>query len=168
MIIKVNGAKIAWSSPDKQRTIYDLTLDNGSKMQTYSDKIAEGGEFDVEVYQKGANSFVRQLPKEQTTLDAPERKFVADPLKQSSIEWQSSLARGVEAVRDYYTFKPDELPKNLMDYKKDIVNAAITFAMTVEMKPEVKVGEDDTIEDAGDHARINQEEVPIENYDDLH
>lgn len=66
--IKVIGSEQVWQSPDKQRTIYKLeaeTEDGKSlDVQTFSEKITDGFEGEVETYERGRNTFVRQLPKE--------------------------------------------------------------------------------------------------------
>ena len=70
-------AKQVWQSPDRQRTIYDLTLNAGgseAKASTYSGIIATvGWKGDVETYEKpgknGSTTYVKQAPKE----NAPKR-----------------------------------------------------------------------------------------------
>jgi hypothetical protein len=73
-------------------------------------------------------------PGPQMPSTPAERVFKADPARQSSIEWQASIKAAVDAVRDFYTFS-DVNPTTLEDYKRSIVNTAITFAAVVEMKP---------------------------------
>lgn len=171
MRVNVINVGSPWRANPNMDFLYTLNIEGrGEPIKTFDAALAQLGEHNAEEYtSKSGKQFWRLVKDSQGSPETPaaSREFKADPLKQASIEWQSSLARGVETVRDFYTFNPDKLPKELADYKKDIVNAAITFAMTVEMKPEVKVGEDDRVEDAGDHARINQDDLPpLDSYDE--
>lgn len=144
MKINVTGSKQVWASPDGKVKIYDLTLDNGTVLQTMSGKISQGGEFDVEVYtnDKG-KSYVRQLANSQQAPTSPDKQFKADPASRESIEWQTSLKAAIEVVRDYYMHHPKDVPadgplhgeKGLESYCKEVDKAAVHFKNLINIKP---------------------------------
>lgn len=190
MTITVTKADIIWQAGD--RTIWQLQAGDGASYKTYSKIIAGLGTFEVETYDKNGDTFVRQLkPDEKRFLPqgapAPSQTarepFKADPEKQVSIEWQSSIGSAVEAVRDWHMlYQPmiasgDVLPgahlPTLDEYKNQIVNTAITFAQTVSMRPSEPIeapapqDRDEIIIDLGDHARAEYDDPelpPVENY----
>lgn len=69
--VKTKSANKIWSSPDGNRTIYEVTMEYQGKLvvaRTYSDKIATAGfEGEVESYKKetprGSETFVKQVQK---------------------------------------------------------------------------------------------------------
>ena len=97
MKITVKEGKEVWKSPDGKVKIYDITLDNGTIMHTKSDRIAGGGEFDVEVYEKNNKTYVRQLPKEGN-FSPSGKTFKADPEKMKQ-EWTLEVARNQSIQR---------------------------------------------------------------------
>lgn len=66
--VKTVEASQVWKSPDGTRKIYELHLDydgKAVKAQTFSDKIATvGWEGEVETYERGNNTFVKQPARE--------------------------------------------------------------------------------------------------------
>lgn len=160
MKITVKQGKEVWASPDGKVKIYDITLDNGTVMQTKSGKIAEGGEFDVETYtnDKG-KTYVRQLAKEQSHF-SKDKQFKADPDSRESIEWQTSLKAAVEVTRDYYIGQ--EMPKTLEDYAKEVDKVAVHFKNLINTKPTSVV--DHQEEEVAEEVVI-EDQPPIESYE---
>lgn len=66
--VKTISSEQVWKSPDGARKIWELKLqyeDRVVKAQTFSETIAgEGWEGEVETYERGQNTFVKQPPKE--------------------------------------------------------------------------------------------------------
>lgn len=72
MKVTTKTAKQTWQSPDKQRTIWEVTISDGDKdygLKTYSEEIAQVGfQGDVETYVNNrGDRFVRQVPKEKAS-----------------------------------------------------------------------------------------------------
>lgn len=66
------------------------------------------------------------------------KEYKADPLKQSSIEWQASIKAAVDTVKDFHVLSGIK-PTKLTEYKRLIAETAITYANTVEKKPDMAV-----------------------------
>jgi hypothetical protein len=166
MKINVTKAVQVWKSSDGSRKIWELEVPGGESYQTMSEKIAGGGEFEVEVYDKNGRKFVRQAK----AFEPNRNKYEADPNKISSIEWQKAIAEGRQAVKDYYEIALVLLPQEeakittLEEYKKLIVNTAITFASAIGQKPDhlLPIQEDEVVLE--DDTKV-EDLPPVELYD---
>lgn len=103
------------------------------------------------------------------------KSFTADPGKISSIEWQKAIAEGRQLVRDWLETSAESKTYTLEEYKKEVVNAAVTLAAAINKKP------DHIIEEPKDEPVEQDEPVevdrvlryptteddlpPVENYD---
>lgn len=107
--------------------------------------------------------FVKKKPEETF------RGRAASPELNASIEWQKSIAEGRQAVRDWlelqilagrtapvYSFEA---------YKKEIVNAAVTFASTIHSKPTELIEGEQESEPAAEPTPANDDLPPVELYD---
>jgi hypothetical protein len=119
-------------------------------------------------FTKAPSAGFKNFPPPTKNAHPADRQFKADPAKQSSIEWQSAVKSAVEAVKDYYQNRMIgdgdwDFKESLEDYKRDIVNTAITFAAVVGIKP------DHTIEKPEPEIPEPEEEEelpPVEVYED--
>ena len=115
--------------------------------------------------------FERKQREQQTFGGASTSKtFQADPGKISSIEWQKAIAEGRQLVRDWLETSSESQTFTLEQYKKEVVNAAVTLAAAINKKP------DHLIEDKEDEQPVEMDRVyeddtteddlpPVENYD---
>lgn len=112
---------------------------------------------------KGKN-IAKKNQESQTAYTPKSKTFEADPNKISSIEWQTSIKEARQLVKDWHDLSMlnGETPSfpSIEDYKKEIVNAAITLASAIGKKPDNLIPtqeyEDTTTAD---------DLPPVENYD---
>ena len=94
--------------------------------------------------------FERKQREQQTFGGASTSKtFQADPGKISSIEWQKAIAEGRQLVRDWLETSAESQTFTLEQYKKEVVNAAVTLAAAINKKP------DHLIEDKEDEQQVS-------------
>lgn len=171
--INIDGERTVkkWQSDDGKVKIWEVTEENGTTHQTMSEKIAAGGEFDVEFYKntKG-KTYMRQAQKDKPQY-SPDKQFKADPDSRESIEWQTSLKAAVQVAADYFAMT-EFTPNNIEDYAKEVDRVAVHFKNLINVKPK-SLTSDDTNE--SEHEKYSDDEYmakhddlpPVENYEDL-
>ena len=175
MKIKVTHVGDAWQPSPDADPLYTIHIEgNGEPQRTYDAALAVVGTHEAEYFKskKGKVYWRTPKPKEEQASSGA-REFKADPIKQESIEWQACLKAAVEVVRDYNTLYFDEKSKpSLADYKKQVVDAVVTFTQTIKHKPEslvaAAVTDAMTQTDLSDDAimtRVQQAQFEEENFD---
>lgn len=114
--------------------------------------------------------FERKMREQQSFVSssAPTKSFTADPGKISSIEWQKAIAEGRQLVRDWLETSAESKTYTLEDYKKEVVNAAVTLAAAINKKPDhiIEEPKDEPVEVGGVYDDTTEDDLPpIENYD---
>lgn len=188
MKINVTHTSEGWRPPKAASdfpAIYTIHIEGYSESQKTMDaSLATVGTHEAEEYTaKSGKTYWRSIEPENVP-GATEKVSKADPAKQESIEWQACLKAAVETVHDYNSLaqiSSDYKLPSLADYKKQIVEAVVTFTQTLEKKPDripdrlptsLEVGEDnpnslvtevgETITDMGDYGKVSFDEPPIE------
>lgn len=125
--VKTTAAKEVWKSPDGQRKIYELVMDYKGKpvkAQTFSEKIAEvGWTGEVESYERGNHTFVRQTPKEDGyaprssggTTNSSTSKYVPKDEKAIQAMWATG-----QAVQLVVATKPKDLIGQVEAYAQEL------------------------------------------------
>lgn len=102
------------------------------------------------------------------------KSFTADPGKISSIEWQKAIAEGRQLVRDWLETSAESKTYTLEEYKKEVVNAAVTLAAAINKKPDhiieepkdEPVEQDEPVEMGRVYDDTTENDLPpVENYD---
>ena len=135
---EITEAKQSWQSPDGKVTIWEVKTTDDKTLQTMSNAIATvgfSGEVELYTNDKG-KQYLRQPQKGNIPKPVQQKIFKADPERQSSIEWQSAIKSAVDAVHNWHSLYGNDKDKpELIDYKHQIVEAAITFAAVIEKQP---------------------------------
>lgn len=170
--MRVNITKVLpkpWVPTDKPDAdpLYTIHIEGqGEPQKTYDPALTTQGWHEAETFKSKSGKEYWRTPKENNNLPTAtgQVQYKADPDKQTSIEWQACLKAAVETVSNYYSLA-GELPDSLEDYKRDIVNAVVTFTKTIQLKPDEVVREaPETMTDQGDYAQVDQ--PPIESYEE--
>ena len=165
LIVKTVGAP--WKFDDKADPLWTLTAEGQTEpIRTYDADLAKVGEFDAESYTAKSGKVYWRTIKERPQRSFGAKEFKADPLKQDSIEWQACLKAAVETVKDFYLMA-DSKPATLDGYAQEVLSVLVTYKNTVNEKPTEIPEPEEVVRDAGDFAKINPDEPPVENYDDL-
>lgn len=165
MQVEVTSVGTGWKPDNAQadfKPIYTILIKGQAEPQkTQDEALAKVGLHEAETYQtKSGKTYWRTAEAAKQA-----KQFVADPIKQESIEWQACLKAAVDAVRDFYGLA-GQSPTNLADYKKDIAEALVTFTQTIKVKPITFTKEpEEVMVDKGDFAQV--ELPPVEVYDDV-
>lgn len=114
--------------------------------------------------------FVREQKPQQSFGVNRSTTFQADPGKISSIEWQKAIAEARQLVRDWLETSAESKTYSLEDYKKEVVNTAVTLAAAINKKPdhiiEKEVTTDEPVEMGGAYEDPTENDLPpVENYD---
>lgn len=143
--IKVTYVSKGWKPDNAEanfKPIYTIHIEGEAEPQKTQDPVlAELGTYEAETYPtKSGKTYWRSVETATIMAEARDTQFKADPVKQESIEWQSALKAAVEAVHDYYDLvrwtEDGVVFPTLENYKKEIVNAVVTFTQTIERKPD--------------------------------
>ncbi len=187
MKVQVTHVSEGWKPNDAGpnfKLIYTIHLDGYSEPQkTQDETLAVLGNHDAEQYvAKSGKPYWRTIGSGQIVLhqgsSAPQstdNRYKADPVKQESIEWQACLKAAVETVHAWNQLASlqdkDWSVPTLPDYKKQIVEAVVTFTQTIEKKPDTitpAYEATETMVDQGDYAQVSLEELPpVEAYEGM-
>lgn len=162
---------------------YSVTFSNNENALLRAKKapavgVAEWGEI-IEAPKKDGSGtykkFKRHQKEQQSFSRQPQTKsFTADPGKISSIEWQKAIAEGRQLVRDWLETSAESKTYTIEDYKKEVVNAAVTLAAAINKKPDhiieepkdEPVEQDEPVGMGGVYEDPTEDDLPpVENYD---
>lgn len=140
--IKVTQASQGWKARPTSDPLFTIHIEGeGEPQRTFDKELAVVGEHEAEKFTAKNGKEYWRTPKKpggnQELTFRTERQFKADPEKQESIEWQSCLKAATDTVNGYYgLFFNADNPPSLEQFKKDVVNTAITYKRTVDIKPD--------------------------------
>ena len=123
--------------PDSYGVVgYSVTFSSGENVLLRAKNAPEVGKTEygqiVDAPKKNGDGtykkFERKQREQQTFGGGYQAKsFTADPGKISSIEWQKAIAEGRQLVRDWLETSAESKTYTLEEYKKEVVNAAVTL-----------------------------------------
>lgn len=170
-----------WKADDNADTLYTVHIEGqGEPQKTYDESLARVGEHEAESFVAKSGKTYWRTKRPQMAPRAPYKQsvkeFKADKDKMALGQWQTAMNAGRQIVADFYNLKsinPD-FALSIDDYKRTVVNAAITCASTISIKPgriikphdehehDNEPAEDDnqTVERAADFAKINPAPEP--------
>ncbi len=143
MKINVTKADEGWLPAGAKDALFTIYIEGmGEPQRTYDKALAVVGEHEAEEFTSKSGKKFWRTPRVPNPYQGRggAKEFKADPLKQSSIEWQSSIKAAAEIVRDFKTLggtmSPNPVVTTLDNYTMDVINVAIRIVKVVEMKPE--------------------------------